>query len=49
MIGLDNGYHDRKREAEAPTCLKIGKTITAKTVASPYFSVKDFAFAPALA
>ncbi len=49
VLGIDNEDTFRKRVVADPTCVKIWKTITAKTVASPYFTANDFAFAYAKA
>jgi hypothetical protein len=49
MIGLDSRCIALRCLAELGYFLKLLQTITAKTVASPYFAANDFAFAYAKA
>ena len=45
MPGFDDETVSAMREVEAGIFLKISQTITAKSVASPYFSANQFSFA----
>ncbi len=49
MTGLDNDSTRLMREAELEYFLKLLQTLTGKSVASPYFTANDFAFAYAKA
>ena len=49
MPGFDSGTAGAMREVEAGIFLKISHPITAKSVASPYFSANQFSFSYARA
>ncbi len=49
MIGLDEEIFEFRAGWKSEDFPKTSETITAKTVASPYFTANDFAFAYARA